>query len=144
MKDLPLRLAALLLALALPALGSQESPPLQQDLVDGAAALAKNDLPAAELAFREVRSQSEDVPQAWLGLSEVERRRANLAGALARLANKERYLAFEVPGRRYNIGVKYGLLNAQLALALSGVDRMEVLTQLVELLAPREITPNAD
>ena len=66
------------------------------------------------------------------------------AGALARLANKERYLAFEVPGRRYNIGVKYGLLNAQLALALSGVDRMEVLTQLVELLATREITANAD
>jgi UTP--glucose-1-phosphate uridylyltransferase len=68
----------------------------------------------------------------------------NLAGALTRLANKERYLAFEVPGRRYNIGVKYGLLNAQLALALSGVDRMEVLTQLVELLATREITANAD
>jgi UTP--glucose-1-phosphate uridylyltransferase len=62
----------------------------------------------------------------------------NLAGALSRLATKERYLAFEVPGRRYNIGVKYGLLNAQLALSLSGVDREEVLAQLVELLATRD------
>ena len=62
----------------------------------------------------------------------------NLAGALSRLAAKETYLACEVSGMRYNIGVKYGLLNAQLALALSGVDRDAVLTQLVELLATRE------
>ena len=67
----------------------------------------------------------------------------NLAGALSRLATKERYLAFEVPGRRHNIGVKYGLLNAQLALSLSGVDREEVLAQLVELLAARESLQDA-
>ena len=40
-------------------------------------------------------------------------------------------------GRRYDIGVKYGLLTAQLALALAGQDRDEVLTGLVELLARR-------
>jgi UTP--glucose-1-phosphate uridylyltransferase len=67
----------------------------------------------------------------------------NLASALSRLATKERYLAFEVPGRRYNIGVKYGLLNAQLALSLSGVDREEVLAQLVELLATRDSLQDA-
>ena len=54
-----------------------------------------------------------------------------------RLALCERYLALEVQGRRYNIGVKYGLLTAQLALALDGADRDNVLAQLVELLAVR-------
>jgi UTP--glucose-1-phosphate uridylyltransferase len=60
-----------------------------------------------------------------------------LSPALAQLASRERYLALEVDGRRYNIGVKYGLLVAQLALALSGVEREQVLAQLVELLATR-------
>lgn len=57
--------------------------------------------------------------------------------ALSELARRERYLAFEVQARRYDIGVKYGLLAAQLALALDGQDRDEVLTSLVELLARR-------
>jgi UTP--glucose-1-phosphate uridylyltransferase len=60
-----------------------------------------------------------------------------LSPALANLAGRERYLALEIAGHRYNIGVKYGLLAAQLALALDGVDREEVLAQLVELLALR-------
>ena len=62
----------------------------------------------------------------------------DLSNALARLAGKERYLALEVAGSRYNIGIKYGLLHAQFALALSGVDREAVLTQLLELLAQRQ------
>ena len=37
--------------------------------------------------------------------------------------------------RGYNIGVKYGMLIAQLALALPGSDREEILARLVELLA---------
>ena len=37
------------------------------------------------------------------------------------------YLALEMNDYRYNLGVKYGLLNAQLALALSGKDRDDVL-----------------
>ena len=45
----------------------------------------------------------------------------------------------ELPGWRYDVGVKYGLLSAQLALALSGQDREQVLAQLVELLAVREL-----
>ena len=59
----------------------------------------------------------------------------NFRAALARLAEQERYLACELDGRRYDFGVKYGLLTAQLALALSGKDRDEVLRGLVELLA---------
>jgi UTP--glucose-1-phosphate uridylyltransferase len=59
----------------------------------------------------------------------------HLTYALSRLASRERYLAYEVEGRRYDVGVKYGLLTAQLALALDGQDRDEVLSGLVELLA---------
>lgn len=58
-----------------------------------------------------------------------------LSPPLARLAECERYLACELHGRRHDIGAKYGLLIAQLALSLGGKDRDEVLTQLVELLA---------
>jgi UTP--glucose-1-phosphate uridylyltransferase len=63
----------------------------------------------------------------------------HLSFALAELARRERYLALERPWWRYDVGVKYGLLTAQLALALSGQDRREVLAQLLELLALREL-----
>ncbi len=62
----------------------------------------------------------------------------HLTPALARLATRERYLAAELHGRRYDMGLKYGLLTAQLALALHGTDRDEVLSGLVEMLALRE------
>ena len=61
-----------------------------------------------------------------------------LSAALAELAQREKYLAMELPGARYDVGVKYGLLTAQLALALNGQDREEVLARLLELLAQRE------
>jgi UTP--glucose-1-phosphate uridylyltransferase len=64
-------------------------------------------------------------------------RPVQLTPTLAELADRECYLALEVQGLRYNIGVKYGLLVAQLALALDGTDREDVLAQLVELLALR-------
>lgn len=63
-----------------------------------------------------------------------------LSPALAELARREKYLAFEAKGRRYDIGVRYGLLTAQLALALAGNDRDEVLGLLLELLASRELS----
>lgn len=62
-----------------------------------------------------------------------------LTAALARLAQHERYLAVELQGRRYDMGLKYGLLSAQFALALDGQDRDEILSGLVEMLARREI-----
>jgi UTP--glucose-1-phosphate uridylyltransferase len=76
------------------------------------------------------------------GLLEEQQRAApdNLLGlspALHVLASQRRYLAFNVAGRRFDIGAPYGLLIAQLALSLSGRDRDRVLTQLVELLAVR-------
>jgi UTP--glucose-1-phosphate uridylyltransferase len=65
------------------------------------------------------------------------RESVQLSPALDRLAGRTRYLALEVQGYRHNIGLKYGSLTAQLALALDGDDREEVLAHLVELLAAR-------
>ena len=62
-----------------------------------------------------------------------------LSQALAELAGREQYLALEQHESRYDLGVKYGLLMAQMALALNGRDRDEVLSRLVELLALREV-----
>ena len=59
----------------------------------------------------------------------------HLRAALSQLAEHERYLAVELAGRRYDFGLKYGLLTSQLALALEGCDRDEVLRGIVELLA---------
>jgi UTP--glucose-1-phosphate uridylyltransferase len=70
-----------------------------------------------------------------LGAEVAAGRRTSLSETLAQLAARERYLAYEVQGRRFDIGLKYGLLTAQLALALSGPSRAEVLAGLVELLA---------
>jgi UTP--glucose-1-phosphate uridylyltransferase len=64
---------------------------------------------------------------------------ASLSSALAEFARREQYLALVSHDRRYNLGARYGLLTAQLALALNGRDRQQVLAELVELLAIREL-----
>ncbi len=61
-----------------------------------------------------------------------------ISSALHMLAEKQRYLALEMHDYRYNLGVKYGLLNAQLAVALNGRDRDDVLGMLMEMLILRE------
>jgi UTP--glucose-1-phosphate uridylyltransferase len=58
----------------------------------------------------------------------------SVSDALHQLASKEKYLAWQVSGHRYDLGPRYGLLNAQLALALTGRDRDEVLSSLVGLI----------
>ncbi len=83
-----------------------------------------------EILGEQIQAQTDD-PQ-------VTSPRVTLSGALAVLATREKYLALEQHAWRYDVGVKYGLLTAQLALALSGRDREEVLARLVELLAQRE------
>ncbi|MGE3776766.1 MAG: UTP--glucose-1-phosphate uridylyltransferase, partial [Pirellulaceae bacterium] len=68
--------------------------------------------------------------------------RLQLSAALAVLSQRERYLALAVQGTRFNVGMQYGLLMAQLALALSGPDRDLILTELVELLATGSVSPS--
>ena len=68
----------------------------------------------------------------------LEKGAPTLSAALADLARHEQYLALEDEGRRYDLGARYGVLVAQLALALNGQDRAQVLSQMLELLADRE------
>ncbi|MCC6454603.1 MAG: UTP--glucose-1-phosphate uridylyltransferase [Caldilineaceae bacterium] len=65
--------------------------------------------------------------------------KVTLSSALAELSGREQYLALEQQNSRYDLGVRYGLLSAQVALALNGQDRDEVLARLLELLAQRDL-----
>ncbi|MCX7019382.1 MAG: sugar phosphate nucleotidyltransferase [bacterium] len=67
-----------------------------------------------------------------------------LTPALEQLARAEKYLALEVTGTRYDIGRRFGLLQSQLALALNGCDRDEVLTLVINLLAETGRRENRD
>ncbi|HRQ38639.1 MAG TPA: sugar phosphate nucleotidyltransferase [Chloroflexota bacterium] len=64
--------------------------------------------------------------------------RVTLSQALHELAQREQVLALEKQDWRYDLGAHYGLMIAQMALALHGRDRDQVLTHLLELLAARE------
>ena len=55
-----------------------------------------------------------------------------LTSALNQLAAQERYLALETRGARHNLGVKFGVIDAQIALSLAGVDRDRMLAGLLE------------
>lgn len=55
-----------------------------------------------------------------------------LSTALNQLARREKYLALETRGSRYNLGEKFGPVEAQIALALAGADRDRMLTTLLE------------
>jgi len=72
-------------------------------------------------------------------MAEAPTGRVSLSRALAVLAQREQYLAMIQTGQRFDVGVKYGLFVAQLALALNGEDRDEVLTQLIQVLANRQM-----
>lgn len=62
-----------------------------------------------------------------------------LSEALNDLASREQYLALEKNDWRFDTGSRYGLLKAQLALALSGNDRDRVMSELLELFAMKNI-----
>ena len=76
---------------------------------------------------------------ALLDQSVAESTMVQLSSTLAALARQERDWALETLGRRYDLGARFGLLTAQLALSLAGRDREEVLAGLVELLAQRNV-----
>ena len=62
-------------------------------------------------------------------------RTVNLSVALDASDHHGRHLAVEIDGRRYDLDSQFGLLQAQLALALDSPMRSRVLADLVELLA---------
>ena len=55
-----------------------------------------------------------------------------LTTALNALARREKHLALETRGARHNLGVKFGGVEAQIALSLAGVDRETMLVTLLE------------
>ncbi|MBK8978913.1 MAG: UTP--glucose-1-phosphate uridylyltransferase [Planctomycetes bacterium] len=63
-----------------------------------------------------------------------------LSDVLDEVARRERYLALEMRGRRYDLGDRYGLLAAQLAIGLRGRDRERVLDTVLDVLMQRERT----
>lgn len=67
--------------------------------------------------------------------SAADPRAIHLVDILDSLGGSERYLAAELSGRRFDLEQRYGLLVAQLALALDSPQREEILSSLVGLLA---------
>lgn len=66
-------------------------------------------------------------------------RSVTLSDALTIIAKTENYLALQVKAERYDLGATYGLLTSQLALALSGQDRDEVLSMIIALVANHQL-----
>lgn len=64
-----------------------------------------------------------------------------LTTALNALARREKYLALETHGQRFNLGVKFGAIEAQVALAMAGVDRERILAVLLDAAARVEPAP---
>lgn len=64
--------------------------------------------------------------------------KVTLSYALNLLAQSEQYLALEKYDLRYDMGEKYGLLKAQLALALHGKERDKILNELVKFFATKD------
>ncbi len=56
------------------------------------------------------------------------------------LRSQERYVAVETVGERYDMGVPFGYVETQAALALSGVDRTEMLSALLRIVAKSAAT----
>ena len=65
----------------------------------------------------------------------VEGETLGLTNTLNHLAANGEYLALNINGQRFNLGERYGLLRAQLALSLAGPHRDEVMATIIELLA---------
>lgn len=64
-----------------------------------------------------------------------------LTPSLDAVAGAERYLACEIEGLRFNIEEPYGLLRAQLGMALAGESRDEVMGTMIELIAATRRSP---
>jgi UTP--glucose-1-phosphate uridylyltransferase len=58
-----------------------------------------------------------------------------LTPILQQLADTDKYLALEMRGNRYDTSKKFGLFQAQLALALAGGQKEEVLSDMIQIMA---------
>ena len=76
--------------------------------------------------------RNKELPGQKLGLSE----------SLNELARRTKYLALERRDLRFDIGLDYGLLKAQLALSLTGKDRDLLLNELLQFFIEKDRTKN--
>ncbi len=76
-----------------------------------------------------LNKQAFDFPEKRLGISE----------SLDELSKRSKYLALEKTDSRYDIGLDYGLLKAQLALSLSGKDRDYLLSELLQFFVEKDL-----
>lgn len=84
-------------------------------------------------AFLQIlQAKADESPKQPLGISE----------ALNELAHRSKYLALEQNNPRYDVGLDYGLLKAQLALSLSGKDRDYLLSELLQFFIDKDLTRN--
>lgn len=58
-----------------------------------------------------------------------------MTSSMKMLRERERYIAVETKGERYDMGVPLGFVETQAALALNGVDRTEMLSALLRIVA---------
>jgi UTP--glucose-1-phosphate uridylyltransferase len=65
--------------------------------------------------------------------------KTTISTALNHLAQTEQYLALEKNDLRYDLGEKYGLLKAQLALALYGKDRDRILNEIADFFVTKDV-----
>src|SRR5690606_36317894 len=67
----------------------------------------------------------------------------SLSELLDRACGRERYLAWQLAGQRFDLGQRYGLFAAQLAHGLSGRDRELLLEQILEVFVQRDLQRDA-
>jgi UTP--glucose-1-phosphate uridylyltransferase len=72
----------------------------------------------------------------------AEEQKIGLSESLNVLAQKEQYLALEKNDLRFDIGERYGMLKAQLALSLNGTDREQVMIELLDFFANLSLNSN--
>ena len=102
---------------------------------------------ALPLLLRDARAdarRSSTCSTTWSAATSASWAQIQLTTALNALARRERYLALETRGARHNLGVKFGVVEAQIALALAGVDRERMLAALLESIVRIEQNAPAD
>ena len=84
-----------------------------------------------------------EILDAHIGANRRDHGEVQLSPAMDELAGREKMLALEAQGTRYDVGTKYGMIEAQIAFALAGVDRDSMLTRLLELLMQHQAAGGA-
>jgi UTP--glucose-1-phosphate uridylyltransferase len=77
-------------------------------------------------------------------LEKAKGEKIGLSNSLNELANQEQFLALEKNDWRFDTGTRYGLLKAQLALALSGNDRDQVMSELLDFFVNKSMNSNSN